>query len=746
MADGEIVFEATISDKKLHQELNKVKSNIESLQKEFNRLGTQKTPMEDRLRNIGAELDAAKQVLADMRTAPKGTYEKIDVSEQAERVRMLQSEFNKTANSIDKLNEKLNKTGDKISDAKTQAVELSRQIDGRSKGAGLRNATEAAADSMKVFGQRVKSVVRSALVFTVITQALTKVRDWAKNVVMVNSDARESIAQLKGALLTLAQPLVSVIVPAFTLLVKVITAVVLQITRLVALISGKSVKATADSAKALNKQTNALKGTGNAAKKAAGQLAAFDEINQISTDTADNAGGGASADAITPDFSYMDEINDKLKKIADAVMLIAAGLALWKLGSSLPGTLGKILTKLGGILIAVGGLIILWESLSDAWNDGVNWKNLLGSLAGAAALAGGLALAFGKVGAGIGLVVSGAALLVAALHDMMEDGMNLENTLMSVAGLMIGGLGIAVLTGSWIPLLIAAIASLLVAVVNAYGDTEQFVDGIKTMLDGFVAFFAGIFTGDIDRAIGGIEKIFKGLQNVLFSIVDALKNMFLSFLDWLDEKTGGKLHGIIEFIKSSVTGAFTFIKDFIGNAMAAIKKIFTGIVKFLSGAFTSDWDKAWEGIKDIFDGISTAIKGTWASAINAIIRALNWLIDKANKISFTVPGWVPGLGGKHIGVNIPKINELQIPKLAQGAVIPPNREFMAVLGDQKHGTNIEAPPGHHQTGRCGGARARQRPAHYHHCPNGRQGDVPADGAGKQLPGAHERQKPAADVR
>lgn len=690
MADGEVVFEATISDKKLHQELNKVKSNIESLQKEFNRLGAQKTPMEDRLRNIGAELDAAKQVLADMRTAPKGTYEKIDVSEQAERVRMLQSEFNKTANSIDKLNEKLNKTGDKISDAKTQAVELSRQIDGRSKGAGLRNAIEAAADSMKVFGQRVKSVVRSALVFTVITQALTKVRDWAKNVVMVNSDARESIAQLKGALLTLAQPLVSVIVPAFTLLVKVITAVVLQITRLVALISGKSIKATANSAKALNKETSALKGTGSAAKKAASQLAAFDEINQISTETADDAGGGGLSD-IKPDFSYMDDISDRLKKIADAVMLIAAGLALWKIGSSLPGELGKILTKLGGILIAVGGLIILWESLSDAWNNGVNWKNLLGSLAGAAALAGGLALAFGKVGAGIGLVVSGAALLVTAFHDMMEGGMNLENTLMIVAGLMIGGLGIAVLTGSWIPLLIAAIASLLVAVVNAYGDTEQFVGGIKAMLDGFVDFFAGIFTGDIDRAIGGIEKIFKGLQNVLFSIVDALKNMFLSFLDWLDEKTGGKLHGIIEFIKSLVTGAFTFIKDFIGNAMASFKKIFTGIVKFLSGAFTGDWDKAWEGIKDIFDGISTAIKGTWASVINAIIRALNWLIDKANKISFTVPGWVPGLGGKHIGVNIPKINELQIPKLAQGAVIPPNREFMAVLGDQKSGTNIEAP-------------------------------------------------------
>ena len=339
MADGEVVFEATISDKKLHQELNKVKSNIESLQKEFKRLGDQKTPMEDRLRNIGAELDAAKQELADMRTAPKGTYEKIDVSEQAERVRMLQSEFNKTANSIDKLNEKLNKTGDKISDAKTQAVELTQQIEGRAKGAGRRKATEAAAYSRKVVGQRGKAGGRSARGGTGMTQVGTKVRDGGKNGVMVNSEARESIAQLKGVLLTLAQPLVSVIVPAFTLLVKVITAVVSQITRLVALISGKSVKATANSAKALNKETSALKGTGSAATKAASQLAACDEINQISTDTANDAGGGASADAITPDFSYMDDIRDPFKKIADAAMLITAHIASWKISTCFLGVL-----------------------------------------------------------------------------------------------------------------------------------------------------------------------------------------------------------------------------------------------------------------------------------------------------------------------------------------------------------------------------------------------------------------------
>lgn len=601
MADGEIVIDATISDKKLHSDLNKVKSNIASLQKEFNKLGSQKTPMEEQLRTIGAELDNAKAILAEMRSAPKGTYEKTDVSEQAERVRLLQSEFNKTASEVEKLNSKLTNTSEKISDAKTQAADLAQQIEGRNKGAGIRAATEAASKSMDNFGKRISSVVRSALVFTAITQALAKVREWVKSVVMTNSEARESIAQLKGALLTLAQPLVSVVVPAFTMLVRVITAVINQISRLVALISGKSVKASANAAKSLNKETKALKGTGGAAKKAASDLAAFDEINQLSGDTADSAGGGGvSADDITPDFSYMDEISDKLKKIADAVMLIAAGLALWKLGSSLPGALGKILTKLGGILIAVGGLILLWESLSDAWNNGVNWKNLLGSLAGTAALAGGLALAFGKVGAGIGLVIAGAAMIITAFKDICDNGANLQNTLMLISGIVATGLGFFFLTGSVIPLVVAGIAGIVVAILALTGNLTEFARNLK------------------DNILGGI-------------------------------------------------------------------------IQFIKGVFTGNWKSAWEGVKKVFSGIWNSIVIIAESAINAVIKGLNWLISKINTIKFTVPSWVPGVGGKSIGGHISSLSEVRLPRLATGAVIPPNKEFLAVLGDQKSGTNIETP-------------------------------------------------------
>ena len=601
MADGEIVIDATISDKKLHSDLNKVKSNIASLQKEFNKLGSQKTPMEEQLRTIGAELDNAKAILAEMRSAPKGTYEKTDVSEQAERVRLLQSEFNKTASEVEKLNSKLTNTSEKISDAKTQAADLAQQIEGRNKGAGIRAATEAASKSMDNFGKRISSVVRSALVFTAITQALAKVREWVKSVVMTNSEARESIAQLKGALLTLAQPLVSVVVPAFTMLVRVITAVINQISRLVALISGKSVKASANAAKSLNKETKALKGTGGAAKKAASDLAAFDEINQLSGDTADSAGsGGVSADDITPDFSYMDDISDRLKKIADAVLLIAAGLALWKVASGLPGALGSILTKLSGILIAVGGLILLWDGLSDAWNNGVNWKNLLESLAGVVALAGGLAITFGKVGAGIGLVVSGAALIITAFKDIVTNGANLQNTLMLIAGILATGIGFTFLTKSVLPLAIAGIAAILVAMMKLTGNLEEFAKNLKdNILGGIIQFIKGVFTGDLKMALDGVKKVAKGIVNGILIIVE--------------------------------------------------------------------------------------------SFVNNIIRGLNWLIAKINSISLKVPDWVPGVGGKGWSPHIGQMPSITLPRLATGAVIPPNKEFLAVLGDQKSGTNVEAP-------------------------------------------------------
>lgn len=170
-----------------------------------------------------------------------------------------------------------------------------------------------------------------------------------------------------------------------------------------------------------------------------------------------------------------------------------------------------------------------------------------------------------------------------------------------------------------------------------------------------------------------------------------MKDSLLSFLGWLDEKTGGRFHGIIETAKGFVTGFFDSVKTTLGETLDAVKQIFTGIAQFIGGAFTNDWDLAWEGIKNIFKGVWNGIVSLLEGAVNLIIKGLNWLISQMNKISFTVPSWVPGVGGKSLGISIPSIPEAKIPRLARGAVIPPNREFMAVLGDQRSGNNLEAP-------------------------------------------------------
>nr|DAV29310.1 MAG TPA: minor tail protein [Caudoviricetes sp.] len=599
MADSEMIISTEMDNKTLYRDLNKVVKDINQLDEKISKLGAQKIPLEEKLQRITGELDEAKAVLADMRAAPKGTYEKVDIADQATRVRLLQAEFTKAANSVDNLGDQLQAAETDLDGAKKKAGEISDRI--REAEANTSRFGEAAANAdgkMKKILGRVGKLARRVLIFAVITAALRSLRNWLAEIVKSDQEASAAMAQLKGALLTLAQPLVQVLVPAFTLLVRVIAAVVTQIARLVAAISGKSLSSAAASAKALNAQTKALKGTGKAAKDAGKSLASFDEINQLSSSSS-GGGGGASADSIAPDFSFMDEVDGRLKKIADAVIFIGAGLAAWELSSLLPGMLGTVAKKLAGIAFTVGGLMLLWDGLSDAWNNGVDWGNLIEILGGAAAAALGLYLTFGELGAGIGLIVAGAAMVVTAFRDIDQNGLNLKNTLLMIAGIVSTGLGFWFLTGKVFPLVVAGIAAILFAITTLAGNGEQLIGNLKQTFSGLVTFLDGLINLDIDKMLSGLKGMVSGALNTVLTIV--------------------------------------------------------------------------------------------GSVINLIIRGLNWLIEKINSISFDMPDWVPGVGGKSWGPNIPLVKEWQIPQLAQGAVIPPNREFLAVLGDQQSGTNIETP-------------------------------------------------------
>lgn len=596
-ADGSVVIKAVVDADNAEKELNKLKKKISDTERAIETSKGEKLPLVKQLEEVGVRLDEAKAKLYEMKTATQGAFGKEEVAEQAETVRAIQSEFNRAASAVERIDKQINSATDKLTKQKNEAGELIQRIEAVSAGTrAMAHAQEEAAESAKRFKLRIKEVVRSALVFTLITQTLAKFREWMGQVIQTNSEASASVARLKGALLTLAQPLLNVILPAFIALVNILTALVGKIAQITSALFGMTAAESAKAAEALNKETEALKGTGGAAKKASKSLASFDEINKLSSAS---SGGGASSSVVAPDFSWATGIDSIFSKIAEDVLLIAAGLALWKISEGLPGMLGTIGTKLAGIAIFVGGLMLLWDGLSDAWENGVDWGNLIASVGGLAAAVFGLFTVFGKLGGGIGLVVGGLMLIATGFRDAFENGLNLKNGLMILAGIIGTGLGITLLTGSLIPLLISGIAGILLAITILTGNGSELIESLKL--------------------------------------------------------------------------------------------VFSGLTEFISGVFTGDWERAWNGVKDIFKGVWNGIVTIVESAINFVISGLNKLIQKINDL---LAESLLAKGASMLGiktVRIPTIPSVEIPRLAQGAVIPPNREFMAVLGDQKSGTNIETP-------------------------------------------------------
>ena len=167
---------------------------------------------------------------------------------------------------------------------------------------------------------------------------------------------------------------------------------------------------------------------------------------------------------------------------------------------------------------------------------------------------------------------------------------------------------------------------------------------------------------------------------------------------------------------AAVTSAF-------GAAMSVLTSPITLVVAAIAAVIgvvvllIKNWDtvkaaaiSAWESIKEAFGKAWTWFKDTvvdplvngFKGAVNGVIgfingliagvvKGINSIVQMLNSLKFTVPDWVPGLGGQALGFHLKTVTTPQIPYLAKGAVLPANKPFLAMVGDQRHGTNIEAP-------------------------------------------------------
>lgn len=94
-----------------------------------------------------------------------------------------------------------------------------------------------------------------------------------------------------------------------------------------------------------------------------------------------------------------------------------------------------------------------------------------------------------------------------------------------------------------------------------------------------------------------------------------------------------------------------------------VKAIFANIIDFVQNVFAGNWSAAWDNIVAIFGNVFGMIVNLAKAPINGVISAINWVLEKINSISVTIPDWVPGVGGKTLGFNIPTI-----PALAAGGI------------------------------------------------------------------------------
>lgn len=644
MADvvGDLVYEAAIDSGKFDAGLAKLENNAKKAANNVDK-AAQKV---DELKKQIAELRAVEE--SEKKTRSTGTVSQ----ETGEAIQKIKQQL-ETA--------QLNLEGSQIAQERANAA-VSAYVE-KQRLAAL--TTQKVSEQFKKFTKRIAGLAKRVFIFTMITKALRTMRKMLLSTIGADKQMSTSLAQIRGNLISAFAPIYNYILPAVRTLLAWLAKLTAVVSVFINSLFGKTASQADASAKALYNQASATEAAGDAAEKAKKQLSGLDEMNRWESNDSSGGGGGGSS-GIAPKFDLSDQVDTgKIGKIAAVVRelspyvaAVAAGFAAWKIGKKFLGNLSKAKQ----LALAVAGAVLMAINVVDMLKNGINFDNLTGYIIGAAAAVTGLGLAFGVLGGAITAIVAGLVLLGVAIRDVIKNGFNNKNlTAITVALLTIGG-AIAIITGAWIPLLIAAIAAVVVWIVAKWTSIKEW----------------------ISKTISSIDAAFEQhLANVEAGVAAAV--------DWVIEKWTA--------VKDWFRGLWEKVASGASSAWEGIKNAFKSVPEW----FQSKFRDAWQKVKDVFStggriwsGIKEGIESTFRTVVNAIIRGMNTIIavpfNRINSMLNMIRN------ASFLGIspfqNLWGVNPLpvpQIPMLARGAVIPANRQFLAVLGDQRNGNNLEAP-------------------------------------------------------
>lgn len=618
-----------VDDKEALQELNALKKKIESLDEELGSKRARRDRLETEIEAASAAASRAREDIRRLNDELANADPSAKNAIQA-RIAAATSFLTEQTASVEKMRGSLSGLNTEITEGearlvkmKNHQVELTKQIKASGGAAGkLKNAIVSATKAMGSALKRLGSMIKTIFMFQIIYRALSKLRDYLSDLLLSFPQIRKAVAELKGNMLTIAQPFIERLIPAVQMLLNLLVQVSAVLADIVSKIFGTTAAKSRESAEALNDQAKAYKKTGGAAAKAAKQLASFDQLNILNDNT--SGGGSSSADGIAANFN--GDIVQQIKDQTGAIEMLL-GTALLVLGAIL--TFTGINIPLGVTLMALG-LASIYAASTLGWDElKKQMQGTIGqifTIVSAALLVIGAILTFTgtNIPLGIALMIIGAAGLAAAvalrwdkIKEELRGTIGTITAIVSAALLVLGA--ILVFTGANIPLGVAlmvlgAAGLATVAVINW--------DKVTTALRGKIGTITAIVSGAL--LVLGAILTFTGANLPLgigLMVAGAVGLAATAALNW--DKIVSALRGTVGKVMAVVSAALLVLGIILVATGVALP---LGIALIVAGAAGLVTVAAinWDAIKQKIAQVWANIKSWWKTNVAPIFTKEWW--------------------------------------------------------------------------------------------------------------------------
>ena len=244
-----------------------------------------------------------------------------------------------------------------------------------------------------------------------------------------------------------------------------------------------------------------------------------------------------------------------------------------------------------------------------------------------------------------------------------------------------------ILAANPITLIVAAIALVVAALVHLWNTNKKFREfltdfyenHIKPIIEGIKETLTSLWEEHLKPLW---EELLKPLLGDVWETIKETWDLIANLIGEIVQIIAPVVENILQMVAQLVDD----IAGYVGGCMDVLK----GIIEFITGVFSGDWEKAWNGIKDIFKGIwemmvslvktpVNLIIGVINGMIRGVVAGINLVVRAINSIKVDIPDWVPLIGGKHIGFHLSEVTAPQIPTLAKGGVI--TSPTLAMVGE-----------------------------------------------------------------